>query len=93
MAKLIEKESKKSFLVLVPSLILLHQFSKTLDENQIKHKLYGTNLTEQSLAEETTGQTVDVCVYNSVEHLIKNHYDYIIIDEAHKVWVPKVLEE
>lgn len=50
--------------------------------------MYGTNETEKDKED----FSVDLSVYNSVKYVMKNKYDYVIIDEAHKVFVPKVLE-
>jgi len=76
------------FLVLVPSIMLMHQLSRTMFNLDIKHNMYGTNETEKDKED----FSVDLSVYNSVKYVMKNKYDYVIIDEAHKVFVPKVLE-
>lgn len=52
------------------------------------HNLYGTNETDKA----DDSIIVDIVVFNSVEHILHKKYDFVIIDEAHKVFVPKVLK-
>ena len=34
-----------------------------------------------------------LCVYNSIEYIINEKFDYILIDEAHHIVVPEIIQD
>lgn len=34
-----------------------------------------------------------LCVYNSIEYIIDKKFDYILIDEAHHIVVPEIIQD
>ena len=75
-----------SFLVLVPSLLLVAQIGNKI-EGAV---LVGTGFAcgeESSFRERVANAQVVVCCYNSVG-LLDRYFEYVIIDEAHHVFKP-----
>lgn len=71
--------SDQKFVVLVPKIILLEQWSDELNKWNIEHSCCGTN------HQENKESRVIVCVYNSFEKIMDFEWTYIIIDESHHI--------
>ena len=72
--------------ILVPSLLLMHQFANILEENfpnQWTSCGTGQNYVES--------MNICICVYNSISKI--GSYDMMYIDEAHHIYVPEIYKE
>ena len=75
--------------IFVPSLLLLDQFKKLLDEHKMKYCLVGTGHNYDINYE----SEIFICVYNSAKLLEDIEFDVIFIDEAHHIYRPEIYTE
>lgn len=75
----------KKALILVPRLMLLEQISECFKSHNINHTLIGNGY-------DNIISNITVCVYNSINKVKENQWDYLIIDEAHHIENRKINE-
>ena len=75
----ISLKMNERFLILVPRVILLEQWSDKLTEWGIDHSCRGTGYLDED------NSRVIVCVYNSFYKVCDEEWNYMIIDEAHHI--------
>ena len=80
-----------SYLILVPRIILLEQIETEILKYKPYYEKYiqkigdGNNNYDED-------KNITICVYNSVKLIDKyiNNFDYIIVDEAHHIYIPEI---
>ena len=82
--KFVNKHPDKKILILVPNLILVHQFNKLFKHN---NPICISCDTHNQI---DANSNLIICCYNSVTHVKDMTFDFIIVDEAHHVQIPRI---